>query len=189
MAGNNCRCSRVSYRAEDVTVMRVVTVVLSMILLSSSSGFAASVTPAKARRKTPAFVLSDANGSPVRLSNYKGKVVVIDFWATWCTGCKVEIPWFMEFQEKYKSRGLSTIGVAMDEEGWEKVRPYIKEHPFNYPVVAGDAAALAKTFNITGLPLTILIDRNGRIVDAHAGVVDKDAWEQEVRAVLEERPR
>ena len=169
--------------------MRVVTVVLAMVLLSSSSGLTATIPPAEARKKTPAFVLSDANGSPVRLSDYKGKVVVIDFWATWCTGCKVEIPWFMEFQEKYKSRGLATIGAAMDDEGWEKVRPYINEHPFNYPIVAGNVAALAKTFKITGLPLTILIDRKGKIVDAHAGVVDKDAWEQEVRAVLEERPR
>ena len=169
--------------------MRVVTVVLSMVLLSSSSGLTATIPPAEARKKTPAFFLSDANGSPVRLSDYKGKVVVIDFWATWCTGCKVEIPWFMEFQDKYKSRGLATIGAAMDDEGWEKVRPYINEHPFNYPIVAGNAAALAKTFNITGLPLTILIDRKGKIVDAHAGVVDKDAWEQELRAVLEERPR
>jgi cytochrome c biogenesis protein CcmG/thiol:disulfide interchange protein DsbE len=123
------------------------------------------------------------------LSDYKGKVVVLDFWATWCTGCKVEIPWFMEFQSKYKSQGLETIGAAMDDEGWEKVQPYVDEHPFNYPIVAGNAAALAKTLNIVGLPLTILIDRNGRIVDSHAGVVDKDAWEQEVRALLQERAR
>src|SRR5262245_45085786 len=169
--------------------MKVVTAVLSMVLLSSTSGGAGSVTPAKARRKAPTFVLSDANGSRVKLSDYKGKVVVLDFWATWCTGCKVEIPWFMEFQAKYKSQGLETVGAAMDEESWEKVRPYIEEHPFNYPIVAGDAATLAKKFNITGLPLTLLIDRNGRIADAHAGMVDKDAWEQEVREVLKERPR
>ena len=169
--------------------MKVVSVVLSMVLLSSSSGASATITPAKARKKAPTFVLSDANGSPVRLTDYKGKVVVLDFWATWCTGCKVEIPWFMEFQAKYKSQGLETIGLAMDDEGWKKVRPYIEEHPFNYPIVAGDPAALAKTFNITGLPLTILIDRGGRIVDVHAGMVDKDAWEQEVRSVLQERAR
>jgi len=169
--------------------MRIVTVVLSMVLLSSSSSFTSGSAPAKTRRKSPAFVLRDANGSPVKLSDYKGKVVVLDFWATWCTGCKVEIPWFMEFQEKYKSQGLATIGAAMDDEGWEKVRPYINEHPFNYPIVAGDAAALAKAFTITGLPLTLLIDRKGKIVDAHAGVVDKEAWELEVRSVLEERPR
>jgi peroxiredoxin len=169
--------------------MRFVTVVLSMVVLGSSAGFAGSVTPAKARRKAPTFVLSDANGSRVRLSDYKGKVVVLDFWATWCTGCKVEIPWFMEFQTTYKSQGLETIGAAMDDEGWAQVRPYIKEHPFNYPIVAGDAAALVKKFHITGLPLTVLIDRNGRIADAHAGVVDKDAWEQEVRDVLQERTR
>jgi cytochrome c biogenesis protein CcmG/thiol:disulfide interchange protein DsbE len=169
--------------------MRVVTVVLSMVLLSSSSGVTAGGTLATTRKKAPVFVLSDANGAPVRLSEFKGKVVVLDFWATWCTGCKIEIPWFMEFQDKYKSQGLATIGAAMDDEGWEKVRPFVKQHPFNYPIVAGDAASMAKTFNITGLPLTILIDRTGKIVDTHAGVVDKDAWEREVRAALNERPR
>jgi peroxiredoxin len=168
--------------------MRTVAVALAAVL-SSSSMLGATVAPAKARKKTPAVAFRDANGRPIRLSDYKGKVVVLDFWATWCTGCKVEIPWFMEFQTKYQSEGLETIGAAMDDEGWEKVRPYLSEHPFNYPIVAGDAAALAKTFKITGLPLTVLIDRNGRIADAHAGVVDKDAWEQEVRALLHERPR
>jgi cytochrome c biogenesis protein CcmG/thiol:disulfide interchange protein DsbE len=169
--------------------MRLVTAVLSVVVLGSTSGVSAKVTPAKSRRKAPAFVLSDANGSPVRLSDYRGKVVVLDFWATWCTGCKVEIPWFMEFQNKYKSQGLTTIGAAMDDEGWEKVRPFVNEHPFNYPIVAGNAAAMAKQFNIAGLPLTLLIDREGKIADAHAGMVDKDGWEQEVRKVLKERPR
>jgi len=169
--------------------MRLVTAVLSVVMLGSTSGVSAKVTPARSRRKAPTFVLSDANGSPVRLSDYKGKVVVLDFWATWCTGCKVEIPWFMDFQDKYKSEGLATIGAAMDDEGWEKVRPFVNEHPFNYPIVAGDAAALAKQFNITGLPLTLLIDREGRVADAHAGMVDKDTWEREVRDVLKERPR
>src|SRR6266404_7227570 len=69
----------------------------------------------------PDFTLEDSNGASTKLSGYKGKVVVLDFWATWCTGCKVEIPWFMEFQTKFKSEGLETIGVAMDEEGWDKV--------------------------------------------------------------------
>jgi len=163
--------------------------VLSIVMLGSTSGVSARVTPAQSRRKAPTFALSDAHGSPIRLSDYKGRVVVLDFWATWCTGCKVEIPWFMEFQNKYKSQGLATIGAAMDDEGWEKVRPFVSEHPFNYPIVAGNAAVLAKQFNITGLPLTLLIDRQGRIADAHAGMVGKDSWEQEVREVLEERPR
>jgi len=169
--------------------MRFVTVVLSIVMLGSTSGASARVTPTQSRRKAPTFVLSDANGSPVRLSDYKGKVVVLDFWATWCTGCKVEIPWFMEFQDKYKSQGLATIGVAMDDEGWQKVRPYVGEHPFNYPIVAGDAAALAKRFSVVGLPMTLLIDRDGRIAESHAGMIDKNGWEQEVREVLKERPR
>src|SRR5258705_11963123 len=129
--------------------MRTVAVALFIALLAASSGIA-NVTPASARKKTPGFTLKDVNGRSVRFSDYKGKVVVLDFWATWCTGCKVEIPWFMEFQTKFKSEGIETIGVAMDEEGWDKVRPYATEHPFNYPIVAGDAA-MTKKFKIAGL--------------------------------------
>src|ERR1700740_574036 len=103
--------------------MRTVAVALSIAVLASASG-RASVIPVKARRKAPALPLNDANGSRVRLSDYKGKVVVLDFWATWCTGCKVEIPWFMEFQDKYRSQGLATIGVAMDGGGWQKGPPH-----------------------------------------------------------------
>jgi cytochrome c biogenesis protein CcmG/thiol:disulfide interchange protein DsbE len=95
----------------------------------------------------------------------------------------------MEFQDKYRSQGLATIGVAMDDEGWQKVRSYVSEHPFNYPIVAGDAAALAKRFSVVGLPMTLLIDRDGRIAESHAGMIDKNDWEQEVREVLKERPR
>ena len=146
-----------------------------------------AVTSPITRRPAPDFVLGDSHGAPVKLSNYKGKVVVLDFWATWCTGCKVEIPWFMDFEKKYKSAGLETIGAAMDVEGWEKVKPYVAQHPFNYPIVAGDAD-FAKRFGISALPVTLLIDRDGRIADAHTGMVDKDKWEAEVRALLAEKP-
>src|SRR6202166_3640039 len=96
----------------------------------------------------PDFTLKDSAGSPVKLSAYKGKVVLLDFWATWCTGCKVEIPWYVEFQQKYKSRGLASIGVAMDEEGWTLVRPYLAQHPISYPVVIGDLNLLQNSFGL-----------------------------------------
>jgi peroxiredoxin len=141
-----------------------------------------------ARKPAPDFALTDANGTRIALSGYKGRVVLLDFWATWCTGCKVEIPWYMEFQEKYARRGLASIGVAMDVEGWSVVKPYLDVHPINYPVVLGNPD-LVKPYDITNMPVTLLIDRQGRIAEAHAGMVDKDAWEQDIQHLLKERKR
>ena len=147
---------------------------------------AQTMTPATQRAAAPDFTLNDGNGKPITLSEYKGKVVLLDFWATWCTGCKVEIPWYMEFEKKYKRRGLTSIGVAMDDDGWKTVTPYLKKKPINYPIVVGDAT-FAKTYNVQSLPVTLLIDRHGRIADAHVGMVVKSAWEGEIQALLRER--
>jgi thiol-disulfide isomerase/thioredoxin len=143
--------------------------------------------PVADRTLPPDFALTDASGAPVRLSAYKGHVVLLDFWATWCTGCKLEIPWYMAFQKKYERQGLTSIGVAMDDEGWQAVRPYLAMHPFNYPIVLG-SPGLVKPYQITSLPVTLLIDRNGRVADTHVGVVAKDAWEQEIRRLVKEAP-
>jgi peroxiredoxin len=143
------------------------------------------IVTAADRRGAPDFTLPDTNGTRVSLTDYRGQVVVLDFWATWCTGCKVEIPWFMEFHEKYNAEGLVTIGVAMDEEGWTPVREYLKEHPINYRIVTG-YPDLMKPYEVTSLPVTLLIDRAGRIADAHVGVVDKEAWEEEIQTLLRE---
>src|SRR6266404_2878543 len=74
----------------------------------------------------PDFTLEDSNGASTKLSGYKGKVVLLDFWATWCTGCKVEIPWYMEFAKKYEQSGLAVVGVSMDKEGWTVVKPFMR---------------------------------------------------------------
>ena len=137
------------------------------------------------RKAAPNFTLTDSKGTSVRLSDYQGRVVVLDFWATWCHGCKIEIPWYMEFQNKYKDKGLSVIGVAMDEDGWKSVRPFLKKKRMNYAVVVGNEA-LAKLYAVDALPVTLLIDRDGKIADAHAGMVDKDAFESEIRVLLQD---
>lgn len=137
------------------------------------------------RKAAPNFTLTDSKGTSVRLSDYQGRVVLLDFWATWCHGCKIEIPWYMEFQNKYKDKGLSVIGVAMDEDGWKSVRPFLKKKRMNYAVVVGNEA-LAKLYAVDALPVTLLIDRDGKIADAHAGMVDKDAFESEIRVLLQD---
>jgi thiol-disulfide isomerase/thioredoxin len=143
--------------------------------------------PPQLRKAAPPFALDSSVGR-IDLSRYKGRVVLLDFWATWCTGCKVEIPWYMEFQKRYSRRGLASIGVAMDDEGWKVVNPYLEQHPISYPVVVGDAD-FGKLFQIDSLPVTLLIDRNGRIADWHIGMVVKSTWEDEIRTLLREKAK
>jgi cytochrome c biogenesis protein CcmG/thiol:disulfide interchange protein DsbE len=153
-----------------------------------SRPISAAVAATSSRKPAPLLSLRNAKGAPVKLSDYKGKVVLLDFWATWCTGCKLEIPWFMEFEKKYGAEGLTAIGVALDEDGWGTVKAYLAEHPITYPVVLGDMDILEKRFGLpASLPVTILIDRSGRIASTHAGVVDKDKFETDIRQLLAER--
>src|SRR5579862_1839412 len=92
----------------------------------------------KLTKPAPDFTLKDAKGARISLSDFKGKVVVLNFWATWCGPCKVEIPWFIELQSTYAARGFTVLGVSMDEDGWKVVSPYMAEKKINYPVVLGD---------------------------------------------------
>ena len=136
-------------------------------------------------KPAPDFSLTDANGTPVKLSAYRGKVVMLDFWATWCGGCRTEIPWYVEFQDKYRDAGLSAVGVSMDADGWKSVKPFLAEHKLNYPVVIGNHD-LGEQFGLIGMPLTLLIDRQGNIAESHAGVVDKNNFEAKIRNLLQE---
>ncbi len=160
--------------------------VLTAVLISASASLSAEIAKPAARKPATDFSLPGRDGKPVKLSSLKGKVVLLDFWATWCTGCKVEIPWFIEFDKAYRAKGLAALGVAMDDEGWEKVAPYLKEHPISYPIVAGNFDA-AGPYGITALPVTVLIDRAGRVAARHVGVVDKKAFEGELKQLLAER--
>lgn len=146
------------------------------------------LTAASSRKAAPDFTLADSKGASVKLSGYKGRVVLLDFWATWCGGCKVEIPWYMEFQRKYKNRGLSVIGVSLDDDGWKSVRPFLQKNPMNYSVVVGDQD-LAKLYGVEAMPVTLLIDRDGKIADVHVGMVDKDAFEGEIQVLLRDTPQ
>ena len=113
-------------------------------------------------------------------------MVLLDFWATWCGGCKVEIPWYVEFDKKYRSGGLAVIGVSMDDEGMKVVKPFLAQKNIGYAVVIGNEA-LAKKYNLESMPLTLLIDRNGRIAVSHAGVVNKDDFESYIKMLLLEQ--
>jgi len=155
----------------------------------------AVITPLAARKAAPPFRLADASNTSRLLSSYRGKIVLLDFWATECGGCKVEIPWFMDFARQYKSSGLEVVGVSEDipyeglkdaAEGWSRVKPFAQKQKINYTVVMGDDA-VTKTYRVTVLPVTYLIDRQGRIAAEYVGLVDKDDIERNIRVLLKER--
>jgi peroxiredoxin len=154
--------------------------------LSLSGRGQANLTPEIARYAAPDFNLKDADDKNFGLADQKGKVILVNFWATWCHGCQLEIPWFMEFQKKYEKQGLVVVGISMDDDGWKSVKPWMGEKRVNYPIVIGDQT-VADRFGLNAMPLTALVDRDGKIADVHAGVVDKSATELKVRALLQEK--
>jgi cytochrome c biogenesis protein CcmG/thiol:disulfide interchange protein DsbE len=117
------------------------------------------------------------------LSAYKGKVVLLNFWATWCHGCQEEIPWFVQFESKYKQNGLAVIGVSMDDDGWKSVKPFLEEKKLNYTIVIGNEP-LGKLYGLSAMPMTLLIDREGKIAASYSGVVDKEKCESDLQALL-----
>jgi len=149
---------------------------------------AETVKPGKDRKPAPEFTLKDADGKTVHLSDYKGKVVLLDFFATWCGPCKIEIPWFMEMERKNKDRGFSVLGVAMDDEGWEIVKPFLADLGVNYRVVIGNDATAGMYGGVDALPTTFLIDKDGKIAAVHVGLASKKDFEDGIEQLLQTAP-
>jgi cytochrome c biogenesis protein CcmG/thiol:disulfide interchange protein DsbE len=165
-------------------------VVAGILLLGGCSSStrpvkAASLKPEKDRKAAPEFALKDADGKTVKLSEYRGKVVLLNFWATWCGPCKIEIPWFMEFQQELKHRGFEVLGVAMDDEGWDIVKPYLEQRRVNYRNVVGTSAVADLYGGVESLPTTFKIDREGRVASVHIGLVSKSNYETDILQLLE----
>jgi peroxiredoxin len=144
----------------------------------------------KARRSSakpaPEFSLKDASGQTVHLADYRGKVVLLDFWATWCGPCKVEIPWFMEFEKEFKDQGFAVVGVSMDEDGWSAIKPYVQNMKMNYRILLGNDAISTAYGGLDSLPTTLLIDREGGIASTHVGVsMGKEEFKDAIVKLLE----
>jgi cytochrome c biogenesis protein CcmG/thiol:disulfide interchange protein DsbE len=147
---------------------------------------AASVKSDKERHAAPDFALKDADGKTVHLSDYKGKVVLLDFWATWCGPCKLEIPWFTDMEHQRKDKGFEVLGVSMDDNGWEDVKPFLADRKVNYRVVIGDDATASAYGGVDSLPTTFLIDKQGKIAAIHVGLTARKEFEDGVDELLRE---
>lgn len=167
--------------------MRISALLFIFVTIASAAdqpGTRAVLQPANARKPAPEFALQDSAGETARLEDYQGKVLLLDFWATWCTGCKKEIPWFSQFQSAYGSQGLAVVGVSMDEGGWKVVKPFLAETHPPYRMLLADAAT-AQRYEIQSLPDTFLIDRQGRVAAVYrAGLVNRDDVEANIKALL-----
>jgi peroxiredoxin len=144
----------------------------------------AKVKPEGDRKLAPDFALKDATGKTVKLSDYRGKVVVLNFWATWCGPCTVEIPWFKEFQQTYKDRDFAVIGISEDDDGWQSVKPYIEHSKINYRIAIGTEEISQQYGGIDSLPTTFVIDREGRIAAVHVGLINKSEYQNEILRLL-----
>jgi len=143
---------------------------------------AASV--ASANRMAPDFTLPRLDGQDLRLSAYRGKLVLLDFWASWCAPCREETPHLIDLQNKYGDRGLQIIGVSMDDSP-DPARVFYQQFHMNYPVVMGNAKTGELYGGVLGLPIAFLVRRDGRIYAKHIGATDPSVFDREIATLLQ----
>ena len=162
------------------------TIVLALGILGLACGGGSPVNVASevSNQELPEFSLQDLDGALFTNGDLDGKVALINFWATWCGPCKIEMPWFVEFQRKYKDRGFTVLAISLDEGGWDPVRAFAEKMEFNFPVVLGGDPVSEDFGGIYVLPTTLIVDRSGRIVETHTGLVPKSTYEQEIENLL-----
>ena len=186
--------SRTTRRIAGLIIFLVWTCI-TPALFGQQDVHAALIPPAN-RKSAPAFQLVTEDGTKMQISDYRGKVVLLNFWATDCGGCVLEIPSFIEIEKAYKDKGFTAVGVSMDisyedlkdaNEAWGRVRPFIAKHGVNYPIAMGDDA-ISKAYALNAFPATYLIDKSGNIAVAYVGmVIDKGNVETNIRSLLAER--
>ncbi|HVP44160.1 MAG TPA: TlpA disulfide reductase family protein [Terriglobales bacterium] len=135
----------------------------------------------------PDFELKSLDGRTVRLSDYRGKAVLLNFWATWCPPCKIEMPWFVDLQKQYGGQGLQVIGIAMDDDAEKdsaKIAEFVKEMNLNYVVLLGNDKVGDAYGGVDGLPTTFYIGRDGRILTAVSGLVSHSEIEENIKKAL-----
>jgi cytochrome c biogenesis protein CcmG/thiol:disulfide interchange protein DsbE len=160
---------------------------ISLVLLAACGGAPSSQTPAAPAadaKLAPDFELKDVSGKTVKLSDSNGTVRLVDFWATWCSPCREEIPMFKDLHARYGSRGLTLIGIAMDDEGSSVVEPFVRENAMPYLNLLGNEDVASAYGPLRGLPTKFLVDREGRIVATYFGPVPRKVLESKIESLL-----
>jgi cytochrome c biogenesis protein CcmG, thiol:disulfide interchange protein DsbE len=167
-----------------------------IVAVGSTAGFsgcAKSDGAPKALANEPDVTFKDLQGKDLPLASLKGKVVVVNFWATWCDPCRVEIPWLIRLQQTYAAKGFTMVGVAMDEDGKSAVDPFVESTHFdvggqqltmNYPIVLGNDDITSKFGGMLGLPTSVVISRDGKIVKRYIGLVNEADLEKQIKDLL-----
>jgi peroxiredoxin len=141
--------------------------------------------PGSVGSTAPAFALKDVDGKALDLADYRGKVVLLDYWATWCVPCRSEIPHFVDFQDKYVSQGFQVMGISMDD-GPQPVQEFYKQFKMNYPVAMGTTQLAESYGGILGLPVTFLIGRDGKIAAKYVGLTETSVIQQKLESLLKQ---
>ncbi len=129
------------------------------------------------------FTLQDLNGTDVTLSSMKGKVVLLEFWATWCPPCRASIPGIERLYEKYKDKGVVVLAVSMDDGGWDAVQSFVKEYGMKYTVLKGNDAVSEK-YQVRSIPMLLVVDKEGKIVKRYLGFGSDEDVERDIKAIL-----
>jgi cytochrome c biogenesis protein CcmG/thiol:disulfide interchange protein DsbE len=171
-------------------ILRSFTVLIGALLLFSSVSCEARETrgheadASSGGGDAPNFVLKTSDGKDIELKKLSGKVVVVNFWATWCGPCRAEIPGMLEVYDKYKKKGLEIVGISLDQSGWKVINPFVERMNITYPIV-WDRGDVAMAYGgIQAIPTTFIIDRKGNVVKRHMGYLSKEAFEQVIQPYL-----
>ena len=166
------------------TAMGVALLAITATPVHGQAGLAAICNP-DGRVADLSFTLKDLHGEDVSFSDFKGKVILLDFWATWCGPCKVEIPYFIDFHTRYQAQGLQVLGFDVDDE-IPALTAYVESMGMNYPVLigAGRDDVLEAYGPMPGLPTTVIIGRDGKVCTSHTGLTEKAVFEEAIKALL-----
>jgi len=134
--------------------------------------------------EAPEFALPDLDGKVVKSSDLRGKVVILDFWATWCPPCRQEVPHFVALQSKYRDQGLEIVGLSLDKGGANDVKPFVEEYNVNYMMLIANDQTASDFGGITGIPTTFVLDKHGKIVKRFLGYTDPEVFEETIRPLL-----